>query len=428
MGSARDVGRDAVVDTDTVDGMGTVEARRLVRGACGAGWTSVEALRPEDGLALWAYEPHLLLNAVACGAGTVFVSTRVAHERDREEPAQIVALSASDGVALWRMRPEQLRWRLLWPRVACFLRVAFGQFSLTSAWWAVRSLRLAGCLSLTADGDLLLACAGSVLFAFDAAMGALRWVTPPLLYQDRRVLAVRSGRIYVAGERGGIEALDARTGTRRWAAERLGAPLCVAAGDALVYVHASKRGGPFLATLRAEDGTQLRTHALRAGLRAGEDEEWVVALTDDGVAVLLRDRQLQSIRLDDGEVLWRSGRLEAMREDAAGRPVSVPQVAVAGRHLAYAYTAFDGTARTRTLHVGALDTLSGASLWKWHGPERPWPLQGSQHLVVAFGNVYLSTHDGAYAFGGDGRALWTTPPGFDVAFIGTTLAEAEHTR
>lgn len=56
------------------------------------------------------------------------------------------------------------------------------------------------------------------------------------------------------------------------------------------------------------------------------------------------------------------GRLEAMREDAAGRPVSVPQVAVAGRHLAYAYTAFDDTARTRTLHVGALDMLSGASL------------------------------------------------------------------
>ncbi|MGZ6390207.1 MAG: hypothetical protein ACXWQZ_13225 [Ktedonobacterales bacterium] len=57
----------------------------------------------------------------------------------------------------------------------------------------------------------------------------------------------------------------------------------------------------------------------------------------------------------------------------------------------------------------------------------PWPLQGRQHLVVAFGNVYLSTVDGACAFGGDGSALCTAPTGFEVAFIGAALLGGEQT-
>lgn len=239
------------------------------------------------------------------------------------------------------------------------------------------------------------------------------------------MLAVRGGRVYVAGERGGIEALDARTGTRRWANERLGAPRRGRRRACIRPCH--QPWGPLLTTLRAEDGAPLWTLALRAGLRDNEGDERVAPLADGGVAFLLRDRRLHSIRLADGEVLWLSGQLEAMREEAAGRPVSEPQVAVAGRHLAYAYTAFDDMARTRTLHVGALDPLSGASLWNWRGPKRPWPLQGRQHLVVAVGNVYLSTGDGAYAFGSDGSPLWTAPTGFEVAFIGAALAGGEQT-
>jgi outer membrane protein assembly factor BamB len=76
-----------------------------------------------------------------------------------------------------------------------------------------------------------------------------------------------------------------------------------------------------------------------------------------------------------------------------------------------------------TVHAGALDPASGATLWRWRGTQHPRPGQAQQlTLAAALSNVYLGTRDSLYGFrGDDGGLLWTTPAGFDVVRMAPAL-------
>jgi outer membrane protein assembly factor BamB len=160
------------------------------------------------------------------------------------------------------------------------------------------------------------------------------------------------------------------------------------------------------------------------------EAQQLVALTASGIVYLLRGSRLCAVRLDDECELWCGERLEGLQKDDQGRPSPVPQGAVAERYLAYAYTACDDAAHACRLHVGAVDLQAGTPLWHWRGPERPLRLPSRHYanIVAAFGNVYVTTSAGTYAFGGDGgRLLWTAPTGFEVIRLAPALAEGERT-
>lgn len=372
----------------------------------GAGWTSVEAVHPDDGLARWTYEPRRQLSDVACNNGTVFVSTHVPHTADKDEPARIVALRARDGAELWRMEPAQIRYRMAVLRLVCGLRIAFGQFSLAHARWEVRSLRLAGRVSLMADGDMLFACANSIMFAFNSETGALRWMFPTLSGQQRRLLAAHGGRIYVASVRHGIQALDAGTGRALWSYERSRGGRILAVGEARIYLHATTGRSQSIVTLSVRDGTQDRSFLLRS------DQGTLVAVSDTSVAYLLRDQRLCAVRLDDERELWRTERLEDM-PDGTTPALALPPNGSGDQALFYGYMRVQ--TKSRMSCVGALDPRTGATLWRWDGPERPLPVRGGPSLTIGLGNVYVSTGDGIYALSGsDGHLLWHTPAGFHL--------------
>lgn len=377
---------------------------RLVVGFSGGGWTSVEAQDPETGLALWCYEPRRLLNDLACADGTVFVSTRVWHRADVFEPARVVALRASDGTERWRVDPEHIRLRLAALRLLCGVRVACGQFSLTAARFATRSLRLAGTQNLLVDGEMLLVSNGSTLIAFDQRTGRLGWVSPVLSGRRRRLFSACYGRVYLDGEPQGVQALDTRTGKRLWTFNRSGVVQICAATATRVYVALDRGRRREIASLNAADGALVGTFLAQSGA------ERVLAVTDDGEALLLRDGRLTLARLDDERELWRGERLE---RDAQGdwRYSLTVSLDASERRLYWAYMRVaEGTAWPR---VGAMRLDSGAALWGWEGARHPLPGRGGVFVTAALGNVYVSTGDGIEAFRGDGGTpLWRSPAGF----------------
>jgi outer membrane protein assembly factor BamB len=307
-------------------------------------------------------------------------------------------------------------------RLLCGLRVALETASLVSAWRAARSLRLAGYTYLKVDGDILLACAGPVIFGFSAHSGALRWTYPTPLGPEGQLLAAHGGRVYVSGGQRPFLALDALTGHVLWRYDRGFATLALVADDQHVHTYAGARAGWVITTVRASDGSLVQTLPLQDG------RETLAALTpggaDGGIAYLMRDSRLCAVRLHDGEELWRTDPFPDVSDEAIASPFSTVQVAATQQSLFYAYEHCQPG--TRVMRVGALDARSGAALWRWRGPERPLPLHHGLNLTAALGNLYLSTGDGVFAFGGaDGRLLWHLPPGFDPAPIAPALASVE---
>ena len=381
------------------------EHHLLIVGSRGGGWTSVEALDPESGLALWAYEPHRELNDVACADGTVFVSTRIPHRADPNEPVRVVALRAHDGSELWRVEPAQIGCRMAVLRLVSGLRVALGRFSLRDARFVARSLQLSGTHTLMTDAGMLLASRGSIVFAFDTGTGALRWMWPVLSGQSRRLLAAHGGRFYVDGEPYGIHALDARTGKRLWNNERAAAVRVLAATEARVYIEVASKRGQGIVTISAADGAQERMFVSRP------DVERVIAVSDSGIAFLLREQRLVAVRLDDERELWRGERLADDSADGWTHTLSLA-VDAATHRLYCAYMRFE--AGSRSSRMSAMDADSGATLWRWSGPACPPPMRGGVAVTAALGNAYVSLCDGIYAFrGGDGHLLWHIPAGYD---------------
>ena len=63
------------------------------------------------------------------------------------------------------------------------------------------------------------------------------------------------------------------------------------------------------------------------------------------------------------------------------------------------------------LVLGALQAET--MFWQWRSSELPFPIEHSEKLVAALGNLYLIAHQEMFAFDGDdGHLLWQHHPGY----------------
>jgi hypothetical protein len=152
----------------------------VITGSSGAERTTVEALRLEDGLPAWWFESRLRFDDLVSQDGMVFVASSGRGRPGRFGPAQVVALRAHDGMPLWRTKSARIRRRMAAIQLVCGVQGLLRWGNLSRAWNTARSLELAGYTYLAVGDDVVLACAGSVIFAFSTRSGALRWAFPTL--------------------------------------------------------------------------------------------------------------------------------------------------------------------------------------------------------------------------------------------------------
>ncbi len=375
----------------------------------GANRTSLEALQPADGLSRWWFDLPRHLDDAAAADGMIFVATHTAFSLHQHEPGTLFALRASDRAVLWRTDEQALRWQLARLKVGSGVRVALSQMSIQAGRWAADSVQLARRTSLAADGGMLFACSGAILFAFDARSGGVRWASPTLEGSERWLYAAHGGRVYVGGDSRGLLALDGRTGKSLWCRNDLSLPTLLVAGEACVYAYplATVRRGRAarapqdvpIGVLRAADGTLERTHSIRI------KEEALAALTAGGIAYIMRNDGLHAVQLSDGEELWRSDTLAGTAEQGPESLTNLAHVEASDRHVFYSYG--HTRAESHALVVGALDATSGIPLWQWRGPEQPLPSSLGHSLTAALDNLYVTTQARMLAFrGANGHVLW----------------------
>ena len=374
----------------------------LILGSRWEGHAAVEALRPQDGLVVWAYDRSQQISDVLCSAGRAYVSTCVGHRDDPKQPARIAALRVQNGTELWRIESASIERQLVPLRLKYGLQSYFDSFSLGVVRDVVEGLRLRGGLELTDTGDTLLACnQGVAAFAFDPREGKLCWTLPIRSGRRPYVLAAYPGRFYVTGEHAGIQARDARTGGVLWSSARPKYVQQVVAAAAAIYVWHERKDRVDITVLRATDGSVQRRLFLS---QRQEDQERLLTVTADGIAYCQRNHCLVAIRLQDEQELWCSQRLDAGAKTDDREPFWV-KLARSSRLLAYAFTQRENN--VHTVHVGTLDRASGRTVWEWHRPQRP-----GFSLLATGDMVYVSTDGGMYALqGSSGRLLWNMPVG-----------------
>lgn len=402
-------------ETDSRD-TGAASGGLLITGSQAGERTTVEALRLEDGAPVWWFDSRLQLSDMVWCDGVVVVSGKGRPRPGALGPAAVVGLRAVDGARLWHVGPMQMRRRLAWQRLTWGLQTLWTTSSPTRAWQAMRSLDLAGHISLAACGEVALACTQQVIFSFSARSGALLWFAPTLLGRSRLLLAAGGNLVYIRGDAGALEALDARTGSKRWSSEGKARiefdEHMLAAGETQVYLCSTHSRLQAITALRVADGR--REQALR--LAAGDG---LAKVTAEGIAYVMRGARLVAMRVADGAELWRSAPLQGIT-DAEPETIATSMRLAAGEQiLFYGYQVLNPPVQYAV--VGALDTSRGAHLWDWRGPERPLPRTGAPRLHAAQGNVYVITAAGIFVFtGADGRLVWQTPG--DAAISRTVLS------
>ncbi len=121
---------------------------------------------------------------------------------------------------------------------------------------------------------------------------------------------------------------------------------------------------------------------------------------------------LYAVRLRDDTVLWHASELAGAATLDPYELHSTANVTATDEHVFYAYTR--RLADAQVLVVGALKAETGRLLWQWRGSELPVPITGGASLVAVLGHLYVTAHEGMYAFAGnDGHLLWQHHPGYE---------------
>lgn len=386
-------------------GADAVAGGLLITGSQAGERTTVEALRLADGMPVWWYDSRLRLSDLTCLDGVVCVSSVGRPRPGSLGPAAVVGLRARDGTLLWRLGPAQLRRQMAQRRVTWGLRALWMTSSPAQARQVMQSLELAGSTYLAVSDDMALVCKQQAIFGLSMRSGALRWVMPTLSGMGRPLIASGGHLVYIQSDSGTLDALDARTGRKRWSSEgKLHVEFdadTLAVSETQVCLFTTHGRQRTIMTLRLADGGREQTLPLAEG-------ETPVRVTSDGLAYVMRGARLRAVRMADGAELWQSAPLwnvpDAERE-AFARSVRL----VVGEHAVfYGYEML--TTPVHHTVVGALDKSSGAPLWDWRGPERSLPLSGAPSLHAAQGNIFAITSAGVFAFNGaDGRLLWQAP-------------------
>jgi hypothetical protein len=384
----------------------------LITGSQAGEHTTVEALRLQDGAPVWWFDSRLRLSDLAWRNGLVVVS---GHGRPRPGtlgPAAVVGLRAVDGARMWHAGPAQLRRQIALRRLTWGLRALWMTSSPTRAWQAMQSLDLVGRISLTVCGEVTLAYTQQVIFAFNGQSGALLWHAPSLSGRSWPLLAASGDRVYIRGDSGAIESLDAQTGSKRWSSEGKARiefdEDMLAVNEAQVYLsssHGSHDRSQVITALRVADGR--REQALR--LATGDA---LAKVTAEGIAYVMRGARLCAMRVADGVELWQSAPLQDIPDAQPETFAKSMRLAASEQIVFYGYQMLIPPLQCTV--VGALYASSGARLWDWRGPERPLPRTGAPHLHAAQGNVYVITAAGIFVFtgamgGSCGKPLETPP-------------------
>jgi outer membrane protein assembly factor BamB len=405
-------------ETDGRD-TGAATGGLLITGSQAGERTTVEALRLQDGVPVWWFDSRLRLSDLAGRNGVVVVSSHGRHRPGSLGPASIVGLRAEDGARLWHVGPAQLRRQLALRWLTWGLRALWMTSSPIQAWQAMQSLDLEGHISLSVAGEVALACTQRVIFAFNGRSGALLWLAPTLSRRSWPLLAAGGALVYIRGDSGALEALDAQTGIKRWSSEGRARiefdENMLAVGETQVYLSSSRGShdrSQVITALGVADGR--REQALRLGTG-----DALAKVTAEGIAYVMREARLCAIRVADGAELWQSAPLQGIPDAEPETIAKSIRLAASEQILFYGYQVL--IPPVQYMVVGALDASSGAHLWNWRGPERPLPLTGAPHLHAAQGNVYVITAAGIFVFtGADGRFVWHTPG--DAAISRTMLS------
>ena len=371
---------------------------------------------------MWWFDSRLRLSDLAWCDGVVVVSGQGRPRPGTLGPAAVVGLRAVDGARLWHVGPTHLRRQLALRRLTWGLQTVWMTSSPTRAWQAMQSLDLVGHISLAVCGEVVLACTQQVIFAFSGRSGALLWLAPTLSGRSWPLLAAGGDLVYMRGDSGALEALDALTGSKRWSSAgsvRIEFDEDMfAVGETRVYLsssHGSHNRSQVITALRVTDGRREQAFRLATG-------DALAKVTAEGVAYVMRGARLRAMRVADGAELWQSARLQGI-PDAEPETIAKSMRLAAGEQIVfYGYQVLIPPVQYTV--IGALDASSGARLWDWRGPERPLPRTGAPRLHAAQGNVYVITAAGIFVFtGSDGRLVWQTP---GDAAISRTMLSIDH--
>ena len=378
----------------------------LIMSSTFAGRTAVEAVRPADGLMVWAYDLAQEMGAVIPGQGVIYLSTLSGHRQNPDVPARITALRAVDGTEIWRTDPDRVEHRLIWLRWKFGLQAYFQSFSMKKVKQVIRGLRLSDGLNLCIAGTMtLLGETDSTLYAFDTRDGDLRWAATVYGRPIPALVPPGSDRFYAPREWRGVKAVQSATGKVIWSSTEPQYAREVVASDTAVFVIGRVTNKSAITTLRATDGSVVGSYSLRSG---GRDETQLVKVTPNGTAYLLCDHHLVAIRLQDQHELWSSRWVDEVLSSSTGSSTGEAALACGERRVSLALRQFFPT--SSTLHVATLDPDSGKVLWHWQTPETVTPARGGPSLLATPEMLYVRNHDSVYALAaGGGHLVWKMP-------------------
>jgi outer membrane protein assembly factor BamB len=378
----------------------------LIMSSTFAGRSAVEAVRPADGLMVWAYDLGQEMGTVIAGQGVIYLSTPCGHRQNPDVPARITALRAVDGTEIWRTDPDRVEHRLIWLRLKFGLQAYLQSFSIDKVKQVIRGLRLSEGLDLCIAGNTtLLGETDSTLYAFDTRDGDLRWAAPVYGSPIPSLVPAGSDRFYAPREWRGVEAVQGATGKAIWSSTEPQYAREVVASDAAVYVIDRVSNKAAITTLRATDGSVVGSYSLRSGR---QDETQLVKVTPNGTAYLLRDHRLAAIRLQDQHELWSSQWVDEILPSSHGWSTGGAALECGERRVTLALRRFFPT--SSTLHVATLDPDSGEVLWHWQTPETVTPTRGGPSLIATPDMLYIRNHDSVYALAArGGHLIWKMP-------------------
>lgn len=348
----------------------------------GSQYGSVTALYVDTGDYMWQHRLPPVWCSCVSDRDVVYVAAPTHHSRDPYQQAHVTALRVRDGAVLWEVAPKGL----------------------------------AGNVTLCLAGDRLLAASGmgnGTVFALDVRTGSVRWKDKESNGLMYRLIAAHGDTVFVHGKAPGFRALDAHSGKERWRYEHGGEPMRLVVSESYTFAYTYLSHGPAIVILRATDG---KLEDIRY-LQRGRDK--LLALSDQGIAYIIRGTGMDAVRIGDGIELWHASDILPKSDDTMHDGIAGMSAAFTGQTLAYSNIQL----APPSLTVGAVEIQTGRKLWEWRNDERLATASNAVSLAVGAGSVFAATRQGLFAFRErDGELLWHAFPRTDFSFITPALS------
>lgn len=356
------------------------EARAAI--IAGSSFGSVTAFYADTGDYMWQHRlPPVWCSCVADHA-VVYIAAPTHHSRDPQQQVHVTALCVRDGAVLWEVAPKGL----------------------------------AGYCMLSLAGDRVFTASGmgnGTVFALDVRTGAVRWKDKSSDNRLFRLIAAHGDTVFVLGNIPGFRALDAQDGKERWRYEHGPEPMRLVVSASLTFAYTYMSQGPALVTLRATDGKLEDILYLHRG------RDKLLALSDQGIAYIIRGTGMDAVRIGDRAELWHVSDILPKSDDTLHSGVASMSAALTHQTIAYSNVQL----APPSLTLGAVELQTGEKLWEWRSDERLATASNAVSLAAGHGSVFAATRQGLFAFRErDGGLLWHAFPRTDFSFIRPVLS------